>query len=224
MEQLLVDKYAPQCFESMVGNKKIINKIQNYCMNNLPHLFFVGISGTGKTSLVKVILNKLDADVKMLNGSDSNGVNVFRNKEDGGTGIIDNFAKHSSIHNKPKIIVIDECDGLSKEAMNLLRNKIEKYQKNTRFILTANDDNLIPALKSRFKTFRFNPLDTDDIIKRIKYICEEEGKSIDPQDLQTLAQKSHGDIRRAINNLQTGDYNDEKPKNELETIFAFADD
>merc|ERR1711976_623712 len=128
-----------------------------------------------------------------LNASDDRGINVVRQK-------IQDFA--SSRHNKnvPKLIILDECDSMTKDAQFALRRVIEKYTKNTRFCLICNYvSKIIPALQSRCTRFRFAPLDEIHVRMKLNQIIKQENISVTDKGVDALIRLGKGDMRRTLN-------------------------
>lgn len=94
---------------------------------------------------------------------------------------------------------------MTNAAQSSLRRVIEKYTKNVRFCLICNYINgIIPAIQSRCTKFRFSPLQTDGIKRKLHQICNEyENVSISPESLDALVKLSSGDMRKALNVLQS---------------------
>lgn len=201
-----VEKYRPDSFEGIVGQDEIITAIQSR-LNNLPHMIFEGKAGTGKTTTAHVISQTLNTDFLELNSSEERGIDTVRGK-------IMSFAKHLSFNKAPyKILFLDEADSMTGEAQLALRPLMEKHAHNCRFIIGCNFiDKIINPIKSRCKTYRFKPVDKDNVIRRLRYVAERENVfvSMSEQDidnaLDDLADRSHGDLRKAINDLQMNDY------------------
>ena len=153
------EKYRPSTLNEIVldkNTKTYFNKVQEE--NNIPNVLFVGKPGIGKTSLAKIIVNSiLKCQYLYINASDENGIDTIRTK-------VLNFAQTQSLFGNIKVIILDECDGLSIDAQKALRNSIEEYHDLTRFILTANyKHKIIPALQSRCQVFDIN-YDKNDYI------------------------------------------------------------
>jgi replication factor C small subunit len=103
-----------------------------------------------------------------------------------------------------KIIYLDECDALTREAQQALRRTMENYTQTTRFILSANySSKIIDPIQSRCAIFRFKPLPKADIFKLIKKIAGEEDLKIDQAAEEALFTISEGDCRRVENILQS---------------------
>ena len=152
----------------------------------LPHLLFYGPPGTGKTSTIlavaKQIYGSKAAQMTLhLNASDDRGIGVVRNN-------IQEFASTRRLFSSGfKLVVLDECDAMTKDAQFALRRVIEKYASSTRFCLICNYVNkIIPALQSRCTRFRFSPLPREYIRVRVKEIAQQEGAEVQPEAVEAL--------------------------------------
>ena len=198
------EKYRPQNFEEIKGQERIVSKVKALVeQRNLPHLMFVGPAGVGKSTLSLVVAKQLFGDqwrenFLELNASDERGIDVVRNT-------VKDFARVKSLSNFPfKIIFLDECDALTKEAQQALRRTMEKYAQSTRFILSANySSKLIDPIQSRCAVFKFQPLGKEFITEIIKKIAAEEGLVISSEVEDALYEVSHGDCRRLENIMQS---------------------
>lgn len=160
-----------------------------------------------------------------LNGSDSNGIEVVRENITSfvsGAGSISRsmgitVAKNSDEKVEkvkrlegekqrilPKLIILDESDHLTLNAQNALRSMMEKYVDQVRFIFIVNYENrIIDAICSRCLRLRFPPLKTEDMIFLLKRICEKEHVDVEDAAIRAVVQVTGGDMRSAINNLQS---------------------
>lgn len=201
---LWTEKYRPSDFSEIKGQKEIVKRVKAFVeQQNLPHLMFTGPAGVGKTSLALVIAKKLFKEMWRqnfleLNASDERGIDVIRNK-------VKDFARTRAIGNAPfKIIYLDECDALTREAQQALRRTMENYTQTCRFILSANySSKIIEPIQSRCVVFRFKQLDKKDIIAIIEKIAEDEKLNIDEKAKEALYEISEGDCRRLENILQS---------------------
>lgn len=104
-----------------------------------------------------------------------------------------------------KQVLTSNCDGLSTEGMRALRNVMEEYADNTRFILTANyKHKIIPALQSRCQTLSFNHT-IKDVAKHCISILLKENIIINKEEsekLQNLIKSNFPDFRKTLNDLQ----------------------
>ncbi|WFD43497.1 Subunit of heteropentameric Replication factor C (RF-C) [Malassezia psittaci] len=135
-----------------------------------------------------------------LNASDDRGIDVVR-------GQIKSFASTRNVFSMQndmfKLIVLDEADAMTQAAQAALRRVIEQYTKNVRFCIIGNYVNkIIPAIQSRCTRFRFSPLDTAQIARRIDHVIDAEQCQIEPEARDAILTLSKGDMRRALNVLQ----------------------
>jgi replication factor C small subunit len=202
--EIWTEKYRPKDFSDIKGQKEIVRKVKAFVeQQNMPHLLFTGPAGIGKTSLALVIAHKLFKDdwrtnFLELNASDERGIDVIRSK-------VKDFARTRAIANVPfKIIYLDECDALTREAQQALRRTMENYTNTCRFILAANySSKIIDPIQSRCAVFRFKPLDKKDILAIIENIAKDEKLKIDDKAKEALAEISEGDCRRLEIQLQS---------------------
>ncbi len=198
--QMWTEKYRPSNFSEVYGQKEIVEKIKAFVKNgNMPHLLFAGPAGIGKTTLSLVIAQELFGDnwkgnFLETNASDERGIDVIRNK-------VKDFARTKSVGiDVPKIIYLDECDSLTKEAQQALRRTMETYSNTARFILSCNyPSKIIDPIQSRCAVFKFKPLAKPDIIGLVEWISKEEKLSLDDEAKEALFEVSDGDVRRVIN-------------------------
>lgn len=201
---LWIEKYRPQNLEDIIGQSKTINLLDKMIDNgSLPHLILNGKSGTGKTSTIMALVNKLYGDNKVFNvikldASDDRGINTVRDE-------IKGFAEKITIFNKGiKLIILDEADAMTFDAQFALRRIMETYSDTTRFCFICNYDNkIIPAIKARCLNLRFQPINKDVVKSKLKNICVSEKIKHSTQSIDTISTICNGDLRKGINLLQS---------------------
>jgi len=197
------EKYRPATFADIKGQEEIVKRVKAFVKaKNMPHLLFTGPAGVGKTTLSLVIARELFGETWKenfleLNASDERGIDVIRVK-------VKDFARTRALGDVPfKLIYLDECDALTREAQQALRRTMENYTNTCRFVLSCNySSKIIDPIQSRCALFRFKPLKKDDVIDIIKKISISEKVKVDPKAMDALFIISEGDCRRVENIFQ----------------------
>lgn len=203
-DAIWTEKYRPQTFDDVRGQDDTVSKVRAFVeKQNMPHVLFTGPAGVGKTSLAMVIVKTLFGDLWRenylnLNASDERGIDVVRVK-------VKDFARTKAIGNVPfKVIYLDECDALTKEAQQALRRTMENYTSTCRFILSANySSKIIDPIQSRCAIFRFKPLPKNDLFMILEQVAAKENLSLTEDTKEALYEVSGGDCRRSENILQS---------------------
>ncbi|KAJ3279516.1 replication factor C subunit 4 [Borealophlyctis nickersoniae] len=200
-----VEKYRPVLLEDIVGNEQTVSRLKVIAKDgNVPNIIISGPPGIGKTTSILCLAHELlgaqykDA-VLELNASDDRGIDVVRNR-------IKMFAqkKVTLPPGRHKIIILDEADSMTSGAQQALRRTMEIYSNTTRFALACNMSNkIIEPIQSRCAILRYTRLNDKQILKRLIEICEMEKVKYAPEGLEAIIFTSEGDMRQAINNLQS---------------------
>jgi replication factor C small subunit len=198
---LLNEKYRPQTLDTFVGNEHIKIQIQKFLDNNdLVNMLFYGPPGSGKTTLAKLIVKNLDCDYLFLNASDERGIETIRDKVSG-------FASTMSFKSI-KVVILDEADFLTIQAQASLRNVIETFSRNTRFILTCNFvERIIDPLQSRCQVLKIVPPTKKDVAKHAAWILDQEKISFELEDVATIVNQFYPDLRKILNTIQLSTHN-----------------
>lgn len=201
LKNIWVEKYRPVKLADMVLSESLRAFVEE-CRSKgeIPNMLFVGNAGTGKTTLAKVIVNEiLDAQYLYINASEKNGIDEVR------TSIL-SFAQTKSIDGKIKIIFLDEFDNFTDAGQRALRNVMEEYAGNTRFILTGNYlHRIIQPIQSRCQVFTDFTPPISEYGKRVAYILRQESVQVRPEQIDRLKEViryHYPDLRRIINYIQ----------------------
>lgn len=201
-----VEKYRPKKISELVNQKDIKGSLLALLKNQeeMPHLLFSGSAGVGKTTMALCISQEILGDkwknyTLELNASDERGINMVRER-------VKKFSRFAGLDTEIpfKIIILDEADEMTSDAQTALRRIIEDTAKFCRFILIANNiSKIINPIQSRCAVFKFSQIDEKEITTHLKTVLKKEKGKADEKGLIEIANYAGGDLRHAINLLQT---------------------
>jgi replication factor C small subunit len=200
-QNLFVEKYRPATLDDIVLSKEDREFFESLATKQeIPHLLFAGPAGVGKSTTAKAIINDVLGGPNFLyiNSSDESGIDTIRSR-------VVSFAQTKSFDGRMKVILLEEICGLSGPAQDALRNTIEEYSSNNRFIMTCNYlHKITKPIQSRCQIINLNP-PLEGIVARIVSILKSENITI-PEDQKPLLLKhikaNLPDLRRIINDVQ----------------------
>lgn len=171
-------KYRPSKFEEFIGNKPIVRSLLQSYPDWPSSFLFAGPPGIGKTTLARLIAKQLKCTPKEIDAGQDRGIDNIR-------GLIESTRFKSLVSNY-KVYIIDECQGLTKDAQQALLKITEEPPKNTYFILCSTDPSkIIKALRSRCQNYNLEKLSRKELGLIIKNICDNEG--IDLKEKKEIA-------------------------------------
>ena len=200
-----IEKYRPEVLNDVVGNSEAVSRLQAIAeVGNLPNIILAGPPGIGKTTSILCLAHEMLGPayknaVLELNASDARGIEVVRNK-------IKSFAqkKVTLPPGRHKIIILDEADSMTSSAQQALRRTMELYSSSTRFALACNQSTkIIEPIQSRCAVLRFTKLHDAEILNRLQQVSSFEEVSYDNGGLEAIIFTAEGDMRNALNALQS---------------------
>lgn len=197
------EKYRPKKVADVILPASLKEKFQ--AMVNagvVTNMTLAGPPGTGKTTIARALLEELQCDYIVINGSMNGNIDTLRTE-------ILSFASSVSLTGTRKYVILDEADGLTAVTQQALRNFIEEFSKNCGFILTCNLKNkIIKALHSRCPIIEFSIPKSDmatlagQFFKRVIGILKNENIDYDKASVAAIINRFFPDWRRVLTELQ----------------------
>ena len=213
---VLYRKYRPKTFKELVGQEHVVQTLTNAILSGMiSHAYlFSGPRGSGKTTIARLLAkaanckdrkscepcNKCSSCLEIMAGRSIDLIEIDAASHRGIDDIreLRNGIKFAPTKSKYKVFIIDECHQLSKDAANALLKTLEEPPSHAIFILaTTEAHKMIPTIASRCQRFHFRKLTVEEIIKKLKFICQKENVKIEDQALRLIALNSEGSIRDA---------------------------
>lgn len=202
---LYVEKYRPQTISECILPSSIGKAFSEIVDggSQIPNMVLSGTAGVGKTTVARALCTELGLDYLMINASMEGNIDTLRNR-------IRQFASTVSLQGGYKVVILDEADYLNPQSTQpALRNFMEEFSNNCRFILTCNYKNrIIDPILSRCSGYDFTiptkerPKIAAGFFKRIQSILKEEGVSYDDKVLIALIERYFPDFRKILNEIQ----------------------
>ena len=208
-------KYQPKNASEIKGHDKALLELKNFILNfknqKKKAAIIYGQSGLGKTCSVYALANDLNYEVFELNASDFRNKNMIESRL--GSAIM-----QRSLFSNNKIILVDEIDGLAgkqdRGGVSTLTKLIDKSI--FPIVMTATNpyDKRLNALRKKVNLIHFHTLNYLSVFSVLKNICNKEKIKFNEDTLKSLARHVGGDVRSAINDLQTLTHEKKELKNE----------
>jgi replication factor C large subunit len=198
------EKYRPRHLEEMVGNDEGRAKLTLWLKKWKPGgkaALLVGPPGTGKTTTVHLVAEKMGLNLVELNASDTRTKDMLAKK-------LGEVIASTSLFGETSLIFLDEVDGLAGRsdygAIDFIKDAVKRSENPV--VMAANDpeSDEVKKLGSAVSTIEFRRSEQAVVEKRLEAIAKAEGIPVSPEELSKFAKAANGDIRAAVNFLQSG--------------------
>jgi len=198
MTQSLPVKYRPASFEEVVGHKVILKSIESVIKRKSSRTFlFHGPSGTGKTTLARIIAAEvgcLPEYILEVDAATNTGVENIRD--------IQETLRYLPMGNSKKAIILDEAHMLTKSAWNSLLKVTENPPPHVYWFLCTTELDKVPAtIKTRCSAFGLSLLSSDQLKIVVKRVIKAEKMKVSDDVLEVIISEARGSPRQAIVNL-----------------------
>lgn len=215
-------KYRPGSFKDMVGQQAVVSSIKSALAKTREGggtFLFHGSSGVGKTTAARIVAMAVNCesntygenpcgscdsckliregrseDVKELNTSKDRGIDVVRS-------VMEQF-NYLPTHLTHKVLILDECHGLTSSAQNALLEFLEDPKGVYVILCSTEPDKLIKTVRNRSMSFTFKPVKDKSLLKAIDKVSVAEGLDIDQKIKDKIVSVSKGCVREALKILQ----------------------
>jgi len=203
--------YRPSKREEFVGNEKAVEAVERWLARwkkgkptKKRAVLLYGPPGIGKTSIVQVLAREHGFDLIEINASDARNKSSL--EEVIGKAIKQNF----TLFGKPRLILLDEMDGLSgtndRGGISYIAKALD--ESTAPIILVANTvkenmESKFSSILGNVNCIEFKPLRFQEVYKALERIAEKQGVKISQDVLEMIALKTNGDLRSAIMDLET---------------------
>ncbi|HEV7920124.1 MAG TPA: DNA polymerase III subunit gamma/tau [Thermoanaerobaculia bacterium] len=218
--QALARKYRPQRFSDMIGQDTVVRTLQNAIESGRIHhaYLFAGVRGIGKTTAARILAKALncvngpatepdndcsicreitegiDMDVREIDAATYTGVDNIRELRE--------MTQFQPARDRYRIFIIDEAHMLSAGAWNALLKILEEPPPHVIFMFATTEMAKVPAtIISRVQRQQLRKISLEELIARLKQICESEGIEATREALEIVARRGEGSVRDALSLL-----------------------
>src|SRR3954454_5483313 len=220
MYQVIARKYRPAQFSELISQEHVRTTLGNaITQGRIAHGYILsGQRGTGKTTVARIIARCLNCvngptaepcgicsscreiaagssvDVIEIDAASNRGINEMRELREN--------VRYRPARDRYKVFIVDEAHQITPEAFNALLKTLEEPPEWVVFVLCTTESHKIPVtIASRCQQFSFRSVDFDELIRRMRWICEQEGIEADDEALGIIAQAGEGSVRDSLSAL-----------------------
>ena len=202
MSESIYLKYRPKNFKHVFGQDAAVAALKNVLAKKSAHAFlFVGPSGTGKTTLARIVAAKLGAnadDIREIDAATNTGIDDMRR-------VAETLLYRPLGGGAAKVLIVDECHALSKAAWQSMLKVLEEPPEWAYWCLCTTEGSKVPeTIKTRCATIQLHPIGRSDLQSYLSYVAEEEnilGGEAGEKVIDLCVSHANGSMRQALMNL-----------------------
>lgn len=195
LEQSIITKYRPATWEELIGQQDVIRPLQRVLGSSTrPHCYMlVGPSGTGKTTIARIIASTLGAELNEIDAASHAGVDDARE-------MVDSAQYMALTGDGRRLYLVDECHMLSRSAWQALLKLLEEPPEHFFVVLCTTEPEKIPATISGQRAYRVNlkPVPASEISALLYYVAQCEGWSVNSDVMTAIVQGAEGSPRKGL--------------------------
>lgn len=197
-DDAIINRYRPRTWKEVVGNKTVVSALERHVQQpkgRMRAYLFIGPSGTGKTTMARLIAKEVGADVLELDAASNNGVEAMRE--------LTELVQHRALAGSgTRLVILNEVHMLTRNAWNAILTILEEPPKHLYFALTTTESGKIPrAVLTRAYSVSLNPVTQNAIYDLLDDVIEGEEWDVSNDILNLIVDCCAGSPRDALRML-----------------------